>query len=401
VRYIRRAIATSVALGMVAFLATLPDEVGAAPQTQSWTTPGTSTWVVPAGVTEIDVVVAGAAGGDQQTLGGQGGRVSATVPVTAGETLTVTVGGRGEDGVGATPGAGGTGGGGAGGSSPGRSGAGGGGASDIRQGGSTLTDRVVVAGGGGGAGGDCVADGGVGGGQTPTAGGGSFGGQPGLANAGGAAGGGTAIAGVSGDGGTGANAASANAGGGGGGGFYGGGGGGVGSGGGGGSSYVTPSATDVALTNGVQSGDGSVTISWEVAPTTTTTTTTTTTVAPAGPVGSYGPSAADGRTGLTVPPGAVIQVASDGWLAGSEVSFTMYSTPTALGTVTASASGSVMGYFLVPASAPDGAHLIVMSGTSAAGTPATVDLPLTVLAPTSADAGTVSAPAGAPLALTC
>jgi hypothetical protein len=404
---VRRAIAVTAVLAGTAVVATLPADVGAAPQTQTWTTPGTSTWVVPDGVTEIEAVVSGAAGGDSETLGGKGGGVQATIPVTPGETLTISVGGRGDDEelFLAAGGAGGAGGGGAGGSSPGRSGGGGGGASDIRQGGSALSDRVVVAGGGGGAGGDCDGDGGVGGGQTPTAGSGAVGGQPGTASAGGAAGTVAATAGVAGLGGTGANAGSANAGGGGGGGWYGGGGGGAGSGGGGGSSYVTPSATDVVFADGARSGDGAVTISWVVNPTTTTapatTSTTTTTVVPAGPVSSFGPSASAGWSVLTVPPGAVIQVSSDGWMPGSPVTFTMFSTPTDLGTVPASSTGTAMGYFQVPASATDGAHLVVMSGTSAAGTPASVSLPLTILAATTPAAAPAAAPVGAPLAMAC
>src|SRR5690606_20990659 len=89
-----------------------------------------------------------------------GGRAQATVPVTAGETLHVYVGGMGQSlGTGASPGAG-TGGWNGGGDvydfvtppnqSEGISGTGGG-ASDVRRGGD-LDGRLVVAGGGGGGG---------------------------------------------------------------------------------------------------------------------------------------------------------------------------------------------------------------------------------------------------------
>uniref|UniRef100_UPI002FE111F5 glycine-rich protein n=1 Tax=Rhabdothermincola sp. TaxID=2820405 RepID=UPI002FE111F5 len=112
-------------------------------------------WVVPAGVTEAVVDLYGAAGGDTTTSsGGLGGRATATISVTPGETIQVNVGCRGGDSQISAPGAGGFGGGGDGGTrylTFGTSGAGGGGASDIRQGGTSLAHRVVVAGGGGGA----------------------------------------------------------------------------------------------------------------------------------------------------------------------------------------------------------------------------------------------------------
>lgn len=114
------------------------------------------------------------------------------------------------------------------------SGGSGGGASDIRVGGITTADRVIVAGGGGGGGGAGAA-GGAGGGSTGAAGGS-------VTGVAGGAGGGTASGG-SGTGGTG-GANTGGAGGGGGGGYNGGGGGGGysgvynGPGGGGGSGYI-------------------------------------------------------------------------------------------------------------------------------------------------------------------
>ncbi len=62
-------------------------------------TPGTSSWVVPAGVTSIDVEVWGAGGGglaggsvDSRVGGGAGGYATARLPVTPGESLTLIVG---------------------------------------------------------------------------------------------------------------------------------------------------------------------------------------------------------------------------------------------------------------------------------------------------------------------
>jgi Glycine rich protein len=96
----------------------------------------------PAGVKWITVVALGAAGGG---LGGRGGRVFAEVPVMQGEELAVFVGGT------TTSASGGYNGGGNGAiySSYSSGGYGGGGATDIREGGTELHDRVLVAGGGG------------------------------------------------------------------------------------------------------------------------------------------------------------------------------------------------------------------------------------------------------------
>ena len=55
-------------------------------------------FTVPAGVTRITVAAYGASGGTSLSLGGKGGLVTATLPVTAGETLSVFVGGAAEAG---------------------------------------------------------------------------------------------------------------------------------------------------------------------------------------------------------------------------------------------------------------------------------------------------------------
>jgi hypothetical protein len=53
------------------------------------------TWTVPAGVTTLFVESHGAAGGDANTtLGGKGGKVTSYIPVTPGQVLYITVGGK-------------------------------------------------------------------------------------------------------------------------------------------------------------------------------------------------------------------------------------------------------------------------------------------------------------------
>jgi hypothetical protein len=256
------------------------------------------TFTVPSGVTEIKVIAAGASGsgseaisGQEASQGGHGGRLTATIPVIAGEKLAVFVGGEG----GTT--AGGFNGGGSGGGVSGSGGkaGGGGGASDVRANGDNVRDRVLVAGGGGGGGGPSVfygtGSGGSGGGTNGGSGSGDCyaggadgcGGGGGTQTAGGAGGaggdrGGQAAAGDSGTlgrGGAGGEVKASEAGGGGGGGgggYYGGGGGGAGSvstsggggggGGGGGSAYAEKTAKHVKDVAGVQSGNGQVVISW-------------------------------------------------------------------------------------------------------------------------------------------
>lgn len=166
------------------------------PGQNSWTTPGTYSWIVPQRVFSISALCVGAGGGARRydsSLGGSGGgggglRYAKKIPVTPGETLTVTVGAgvTGADGGNTTiargsiillqanggvygfnfPGAGGAGttldsniGGGDGGSGGGKGsnqpeGAGGGGAGGYSgNGGRAFTPSEPGAGGGGGAGG--------------------------------------------------------------------------------------------------------------------------------------------------------------------------------------------------------------------------------------------------------
>jgi hypothetical protein len=274
--------------------ATTPSTVAAittpaVPVTQTFGTPGTFDFVVPAGVTTITVDLFGAAGGNISSReGGLGGHATTTFAVTPGETLQINVGGVGGDVVGRfnpTRGVAGLNGGGTGGqgsSGSGGTGAGGGGgASDVRQGGTSLANRVVVAGGGGGAAPQTTNTGaGAGGGLEGTAGatsgtgsGDGVGGGPGTQSAGGAGGAaGTTppgftpgFDGTAGTGGTGGddNGVEGNdGGGGGGGGWFGGGGGGGGekAGAGGGGSGHGPAGT--TFESGVRAGDGMVTLTF-------------------------------------------------------------------------------------------------------------------------------------------
>lgn len=115
------------------------------------------TWVVPTGVTSIQVDMAGAQGGDTNSgVNGTpplGGRIQATVTVTPGETLRIGVGVKG---VSATAGVNGTGGfyqAGNGNDNGINYGGGGGGMSYLKRGGAADSNRILVAAGAGGVGG--------------------------------------------------------------------------------------------------------------------------------------------------------------------------------------------------------------------------------------------------------
>lgn len=107
--------------------------------TTSFTSPGSSSYAVPSGVTSLCIVATGAGGGGggnatPGALGGHGAQVTATIPVTPGDTLTINVGSGGGAGTN-------TGGGGAGG--------GGGGLTSVYNG---ATAQIIAGGGGGGGG---------------------------------------------------------------------------------------------------------------------------------------------------------------------------------------------------------------------------------------------------------
>jgi hypothetical protein len=236
----------------------------AAPVTQSVVfayTGAAQTWVVPAGVTSVTVEALGAgtpAPGHDDGAGG--GRAEAPFGVTPGQTITVLVGGSGSTFDGSfEPTAGFNGG--------GRGFNGGGGASDIRIGGTSLSDRVLVAGGAGGAGLCSIGGlpiGGAGGGliglssvsepcgsSTPGTGGTQTGGGVNPVDSGA-----NGAFGVGGD-----QLATWGPAAGGGGGWYGGAAGELNGAGGGGSGHG-PAGT--VFETGVRSGDGQVTISYEL-----------------------------------------------------------------------------------------------------------------------------------------
>jgi len=163
------------------------------------------TWVVPAGVTSINIQALGAQGKANAagvSQGGLGGLASGTLAVTPGETLWIYVGGGGTGG--GTGGFNGGGNGGTTGTCLTAVGGGGGGASDLRQGVDKLSSRRIVAGGGGGTGGNRVAacsrgaGGGGGGGYYGGGGGSGYPGTTGVVPTGGtqAAGGAGGITGT-------------------------------------------------------------------------------------------------------------------------------------------------------------------------------------------------------------
>ena len=255
-------------------------------------------FTVPSTVTKLQVVALGGTGAASAgSKLGYGGRVFALIPVTPHERLTIYVGG---NGIGHS---GGYNGGGAG-SQIGYGdsyGFGGGGATDVREGGDTLNDRILVVGGGGGQGAKAYTNygvGGKGGGSIAGHGGrgdyyvslgggggrggsqkrGGRGGRHGSGSYGGGGTGANGSLGTGGDGGPGGGVYSGYlgaGGGGGGGGYYGGGGGGGGGannygggtggggGGGGGSSYIEPSAFKFQSWRGWKSpAHGLVVLSW-------------------------------------------------------------------------------------------------------------------------------------------
>src|SRR6476661_3547772 len=220
-------------------------------------TGGVQTYTVPANIYSLTVTVNGAQGGaaaGNVYAGGLGGRAVGTIAVTPGEVLSIYVGGQGSIGTSGATVAGGYNGGGTGAAG---GGGGGGGASDVRQGGTALVNRVVTGAGGGGAG---AGGGGSGGASTAAGNGGSGGGT--IGGTGGRGGyavtdpgtGGTGSTGGSLGGalGQGGNAFAGTTGGGGGGGCQTN----TRAGGGGGSSF----ASGGTYATGVNSGNGSITI---------------------------------------------------------------------------------------------------------------------------------------------
>ena len=251
-----------------------PDADSSAVGSCTFSTAGFETFTVPDGVTKLDVLAVGAAGGTgfsggAPVSGGRGASVEDVgVSVPPGQRLVAIVGGIGAGGIQTNGGAGGTpGGGGAAGDYPGGNslangdGGGGGGYSGVLR---ASGQPLVIAGGGGGgggfggAGGDAGAPGADGVNQTsPGAGGGagttSGGGAGGAAGANSGSGSGAAGAFLAGGAGGTSVTSFNSSGGGGGGGYFGGGGGGggfVGGGGGGGSNFgVAPGLVNQPATS--------------------------------------------------------------------------------------------------------------------------------------------------------
>src|SRR5581483_5743699 len=273
------AIAALVALGLSAVVTSDPaaatvtgscTESGLAPPVVLTCTVGSGTWTGPPGVTSVQLDAEGGAGALGRIKVGSGpggferlvpgGKVTGALPVTAGATYTVLVGGQGT-----TPNQGQTAPGGAnGGGASGPNAGSGGGRSEIDAG----STRLVVAGGGGGGGAfiDGGGPGGAGGGTTgengsdgtrPLGTGGGAGTQTDPGHGGGIVG--LTSAGFPGTGSQGGAGGGAdprdNGGGGGGGGFFGGG--------GGGSGHVDASITSLTMrTGGGRQGDGTVTFTY-------------------------------------------------------------------------------------------------------------------------------------------
>jgi gliding motility-associated-like protein len=235
-------------------------------------TAGIQTFTAPV-TGNYTVTLFGAQGGNGlNTTGGLGGQATGSLALTAGQTISVYVGGKGGNAGGVM----GWNGGGQGGLDvgAGQHAGSGGGATDIRVGGTALANRVIVAGGGAGGGRDATT--GVGGGTSGTTSANfssGYGGTGGTQVGGGLAW--TLVRGAThgtlGQGGNGSTGYNAAGGGGGGGGYYGGGGGtstqnhgsGWSAGGGGGSSFLG-GVTAGSTTQGVRSNDGLCTITWSI-----------------------------------------------------------------------------------------------------------------------------------------
>ena len=98
-------------------------------------------------------------------------------------------------------------------------------------------------------------------------------------------------------------------------------------------------------------------------------------------------------------PGGTLTINSQDWLPGSVVTVTMHSEPVELGRVTANSLGAFVATFDVPDDASIGQHRVVLSGTGASGSPASVDLTVDLVAGSATAGSTPFAPA--PLKLAC
>eukprot|EP01032_Pedospumella_encystans_P020961 gene20961-23797_t len=106
---------------------------------------------VPAGAITMVATLYGAAGGVSVSAGGKGAMIAANIPVIAGQTYYLWIGGAASGIVAGWNG---------GGAGYGSYSGGGGGGTDLRTSGNSLNDRILVAGGGGGASSNCGSSGG-------------------------------------------------------------------------------------------------------------------------------------------------------------------------------------------------------------------------------------------------
>ena len=239
-------------------------------------TGGQQSWTVPATcVSSVTLECWGAQGGSSTSTGAAGGYSKGDLSVSPGQVLYLYVGGQGGN-----P-SGGWNGGGSGQTSGYPASGGGGGGSDVRVGGQSLSDRVIVAGGGGGS---CTLYSGNFSSTSPGQGGGNSGTSAGTVSngSGTATGGGAGTQNAGGNGGVGNQTGSAgtlgqggagfpggdSTGGGGGAGYYGGGGGGyqssgtnIASSGGGGSGY-TGNLSNASMQTGIRNGNGQIVITY-------------------------------------------------------------------------------------------------------------------------------------------
>ena len=98
-----------------------------------------------------------------------------------------------------------------------------------------------------------------------------------------------------------------------------------------------------------------------------------------------------GLSVTVVPPGGSVTVSCDGFLPGSPWTITFFSQPEVLASGTVGSDGSFTETVTIPGDASPGRHILRVTGTADDGTPAVIDLPITV---------TGAAAAPGPLAVT-
>lgn len=85
---------------------------------------------------------------------------------------------------------------------------------------------------------------------------------------------------------------------------------------------------------------------------------------------------------MLLTPGGTLQVDSGGYQPGSPVTFTVHSTPTVLGSITADKNGNARGWLTIPDDVQLGAHQLVVSSMSKDGKYIVKSTPASVIAPT-------------------